>query len=146
MEESVSGLNRKFRETFGLEPVDLKTYSPLTLAYIGDAAYELVIRSLVVEQGNAPVNKLHKRSSRLVKAQAQAEAAMKLLDVFTEEEQAVYKRGRNAHSYTMAKNAGMTDYRMATGYEAVMGYLHLKQDYERMVTLIHLGIGDKLGE
>ena len=145
MEESVSGLNRKFRETFGLEPVDLKTYSPLTLAYIGDAAYELVIRSLVVEQGNAPVNKLHKRSSRLVKAQAQAEAAVKLLDVFTEEELAVYKRGRNARSHTMAKNAEMTDYRMATGFEAVMGYLHLKQDYERMVTLIHLGIGDKLG-
>ena len=146
MEESVSGLNRKFRETFGLEPVDLKTYSPLTLAYIGDAAYELVIRSLVVEQGNAPVNKLHKRSSRLVKAQAQAEAAVKLLDVFTEEELAVYKRGRNARSHTMAKNAEMTDYRMATGFEAVMGYLHLKQEYERMVTLIHLGIGDKLGE
>ncbi len=146
MEESVSSLNRKFRETFGLEPVDLKTYSPLTLAYIGDAAYELVIRSLVVEQGNAPVNKLHKRSSRLVKAQTQAEAAVKLMDVFTEEEMAVYKRGRNARSHTMAKNAEMTDYRMATGFEAVMGYLHLKQDYERMVTLIQLGIGDKLGE
>ena len=146
MEESISGLNQKFRETFDLEPVDLKTYSPLTLAYIGDAAYELVIRSLVVEQGNAPVNKLHKRSSRLVKAQAQAEAAVKLLDVCTEEELAVYKRGRNARSHTMAKNAEMTDYRMATGFEAVMGYLHLKQDYERMVTLIHLGIGDKLGE
>ncbi len=146
MEESISGLNQKFRETFDLEPVDLKTYSPLTLAYIGDAAYELVIRSLVVEQGNAPVNKLHKRSSRLVKAQTQAEAAVKLLDVFTEEELAVYKRGRNARSHTMAKNAEMTDYRMATGFEAVMGYLYLKQDYERMVTLIHLGIGDKLGE
>lgn len=146
MEESVSSLNRKFRETFGLEPVDLKTYSPLTLAYIGDAAYELVIRSLVVEQGNAPVNKLHKRSSRLVKAQTQAEAAVKLMDIFTEEEMAVYKRGRNARSHTMAKNAEMTDYRMATGFEAVMGYLHLKQDYERMVTLIQLGIGDKLGE
>ena len=146
MEESVSSLNRKFRETFGLEPVDLKTYSPLTLAYIGDAAYELVIRSLVVEQGNAPVNKLHKRSSRLVKAQTQAEAAVKLMDVFTEEEMAVYKRGRNARSHTMAKNAEMTDYRMATGFEAVRGYLHLKQDYERMVTLIQLGIGDKLGE
>ena len=146
MEESISGLNQKFRETFDLEPVDLKTYSPLTLAYIGDAAYELVICSLVVEQGNAPVNKLHKRSSRLVKAQTQAEAAVKLLDVFTEEELAVYKRGRNARSHTMAKNAEMTDYRMATGFEAVMGYLHLKQDYERMVTLIHLGIGDKLGE
>lgn len=146
MEESVSGLDRKFRETFGLEPVDLKTYSPLTLAYIGDAAYELVIRSLVVEQGNAPVNKLHKRSSRLVKAQTQAEAAVKLMDVFTEEEMAVYKRGRNARSHTMAKNAEMTDYRMATGFEAVMGYLHLKQDYGRMVMLIQLGIGDKLGE
>ena len=146
MEESVSGLNRTFREIFDLQPVDLKTYSPLTLAYIGDAAYELVIRSLVVEQGNAPVNKLHKRSSRLVKAKAQAEAAVKLLDVFTEEEMAVYKRGRNARSHTMAKNAEMTDYRMATGFEAVMGYLHLNQDYERMVTLIHLGIGDKLGE
>ena len=146
MEASVSGLNRTFREIFDLQPVDLKTYSPLTLAYIGDAAYELVIRSLVVEQGNAPVNKLHKRSSRLVKAKAQAEAAVKLLDVFTEEEMAVYKRGRNARSHTMAKNAEMTDYRMATGFEAVMGYLHLKQDYERMVTLIHLGIGDKLGE
>ena len=146
MEESVSGLDRTFREIFDLQPVDLKTYSPLTLAYIGDAAYELVIRSLVVEQGNAPVNKLHKRSSRLVKAKAQAEAAVKLLDVFTEEEMVVYKRGRNARSHTMAKNAEMTDYRMATGFEAVMGYLHLKQDYERMVTLIHLGIGDKLGE
>ena len=146
MEESINGLGRKFREAFGLEPVDLKTYSPLTLAYIGDAAYELVIRSIVVEQGNAPVNKLHKRSSRLVKAQAQAEAAVKLMDVFTEEEMAVYKRGRNARSHTMAKNAEMTDYRMATGFEAVMGYLHLKQDYERMMTLIRLGIGDKLGE
>ena len=146
MEESVSGLNRTFREIFDLQPVALTTYSPLTLAYIGDAAYELGLRSLVVEQGNAPVNKLHKRSSRLVKAKAQAEAAVKLLDGFTEEEMAVYKRGRNARSHTMAKNAEMTDYRMATGFEAVMGYLHLKQDYERMVTLIHLGIGDKLGE
>ena len=132
MEESVSSLNRKFRAAFGLEPID--------------AAYELVIRSIVVERGNAPVNKLHKRSSRLVKAQTQAEAAVKLMDVFTEEEMAVYKRGRNARSHTMAKNAEMTDYRMATGFEAVMGSLHLKQDYERMVTLIQLGIGDKLGE
>ena len=146
MEESVSVLQRKFRETFGIGPLDLRNYSPLTLAYIGDAAYELVIRSIIVEQGNAPVNKLHKRSSRLVKAKTQAEAAARLMDVFTEEELAVYKRGRNARSHTMAKNAEMTDYRMATGFEAVMGYLHLKQDYERMVTLVSLGIGDKVGE
>lgn len=146
MVKSINELDFKFRETFGLKEVDLKTYSPLTLAYIGDAVYELVIRSLVVEQGNAPVNKLHKRSSRLVKAQTQAEAAVKLMDVFTEEEMAVYKRGRNTRSHTMAKNADMMDYRMATGFEAVMGYLHLKQDYERIIELIQLGIGDKLGE
>lgn len=146
MEESISQLDGAFREIFGLEAVDLKTYSPLTLAYIGDAVYELVIRSIIVEKGNAPVNKLHKRSSQLVKAKSQAEAAVKLMDVFTEEELAVYKRGRNTRSHTMAKNADMMDYRMATGFEAVMGYLHLKQDYARIIELVHMGIGDKLGE
>ena len=93
------------------------------------------------------MNKLHKRSSQLVKAKTQAEAALKLQEVFTGEELAVYKRGRNTRSHTMAKNAEMVDYRMATGFEAVMGYLHLKQDYSRMLELIYLGIGDKiLGE
>ena len=146
MEESISRLDGAFRETFGLEAVDLKTYSPLTLAYIGDAVYELVIRSIIVEKGNAPVNKLHKRSSQLVKAKSQAEAAVKLMDVFTEEELVVYKRGRNTRSHTMAKKADMMDYRMATGFEAVMGYLHLKQDYARIIELVRIGIGDKLGE
>ena len=146
MEESISRLDGAFRETFGLEAVYLKTYSPLTLAYIGDAVYELVIRSIIVEKGNAPVNKLHKRSSQLVKAKSQAEAAVKLMDVFTEEELVVYKRGRNTRSHTMAKNADMMDYRMATGFEAVMGYLHLKQDYARIIELVRIGIGDKLGE
>ena len=146
MEESISRLDGALRETFGLEAVDLKTYSPLTLAYIGDAVYELVIRSIIVEKGNAPVNKLHKRSSQLVKAKSQAEAAVKLMDVFTEEELVVYKRGRNTRSHTMAKNADMMDYRMATGFEAVMGYLHLKQDYARIIELVRIGIGDKLGE
>lgn len=144
MEESIKGLEKQFRETFELEAVDLKTYSPLTLAYIGDAIYELMIRSIIVEKGNAPVNKLHKRSSQLVKAKTQAEAAIKLQEVFTEEEMTVYKRGRNTRSHTMAKNAEMVDYRMATGFEAVMGYLHLKQEYGRMLELIYLGIGDKL--
>ncbi|MDD3221697.1 MAG: ribonuclease III [Clostridia bacterium] len=144
MEASIEGLEKQFRETFELEDVDLRTFSPLTLAYIGDAVYELMIRSIIVEKGNAPVNKLHKRSSQLVKAKTQAEAAIKLQEVFTEEEMAVYKRGRNTRSHTMAKNAEMVDYRMATGFEAVMGYLHLKQDYGRMLELIYLGIGDKL--
>lgn len=146
MVESINQLDFEFRQSFDLKEVDLKTFSPLTLAYIGDAVYELMIRSIIVEHGNAPVNKLHKRSSRLVKAKTQAEAALRLQDVFTEEEMAVYKRGRNTRSHTMAKNADMMDYRMATGFEAVMGYLHLKKDYERIIELIQIGVGDKLGE
>lgn len=146
MDESVKALEVRFRELFELKEIDLKTFSPLTLAYIGDAIYELMIRSIIVERGNAPVNKLHKRSSRLVKAQTQAEAAVKLTEVFTDEEMAVYKRGRNTRSHTMAKNADMMDYRMATGFEAVMGYLYLKQDYARILELINLGLEDKLGE
>ena len=145
MEEAVSLLT-KIKQEFNCKEVDIRTYSPLTLAYIGDAVYELVIRSIIVEKGNAPVNKLHKRSSQLVKAKSQAEAAVKLMDVFTEEELVVYKRGRNTRSHTMAKNADMMDYRMATGFEAVMGYLHLKQDYARIIELVRIGIGDKLGE
>ena len=117
MEASLSYL----KELFALGNTDIKTYSPLTLAYIGDAVYEIVIRTILVEKGNAQVNKLHQRASKLVKASAQSEIIEKLKEDLTEEELAVYKRGRNAKSYTMAKNATMSDYRRATGFEALMG-------------------------
>ena len=91
-------------------------------------------------KGNAPVERLHKRSSRLVKAETQANLIMAIEDQLTEEEHAVYKRGRNAKSYTMAKNATMKDYRMATGFEALVGYLYLQKEYERMNALIAHGI------
>lgn len=129
-----------FREVFGLQEPDIRTYSPLTLAYIGDAVYELVIRTVLVEGGNAQVNKLHQRASKLVKASAQSEIIEKLKPFLTEEELGVFKRGRNAKSYTMAKNATMSDYRRATGFEALMGYLYLTQRWERMLELIKLGI------
>lgn len=128
------------RKSFGFQDADLRTYSPLTLAYIGDAVYELVIRTLLVKHGNAQTNWLHKKASSLVKASAQAEMIEKLLPVLTEEEEAVYRRGRNAKSYTMAKNATMSDYRKATGFEALMGYLYLKEDLGRMIELIRLGL------
>ncbi len=128
------------RESFGFQDADLRTYSPLTLAYIGDAVYELVIRTLLVKHGNAQTNWLHKKASSLVKASAQAEMIEKLLPILTEEEEAVYRRGRNAKSYTMAKNATMSDYRKATGFEALMGYLYLKEDLGRMIELIRLGL------
>ena len=100
MEESL----RKLKDMFCLEDTDIRTYSPLTLAYIGDAIYELVIRTILVEKGNTQVNKLHNRASRLVKASAQSSMIEKLKPHLTEEEAAVFKRGRNAKSYTMAKN------------------------------------------
>ena len=131
------------KEMFQLEDRDLRTYSPLTLAYIGDGIYDLVIRTILVKKGNCPVNQLHRRASSLVKASAQS-AMMEILEpVLTEEEHIVYRRGRNAHSATMAKNATMADYRRATGFEALMGYLYLKEDYQRMLELIRLGLGEE---
>ena len=119
-----TGLN-ELKELFGLKDRDLRTYSPLTLAYIGDGVYELVIRTILVKKGNCPVNQLHKHASSLVKAGAQSKMMETLEPILTEEELAVYKRGRNAHSPTMAKHATMADYRRATGFEALMGYLYL---------------------
>ena len=102
--------------------------------------YEIVVRTVLAEKGNAQVNKLHQRASKLVKASAQSEIIEKLKEDLTEEELAVYKRGRNAKSYTMAKNATMSDYRRATGFEALMGYLYLTEQWERMLQLIKKGI------
>ncbi len=123
-----------------LEEHDLRTYSPLTLAYLGDAVYEVIIRTIVVSNGNTQVNKLHKKSSELVKAQAQATIIKGLMDILTEEEMGYYKRGRNAKSYTSAKNATIADYRMATGFEALVGYLYLSNQSDRMMDLIKKGL------
>lgn len=139
---------KKFKELFELEDTDIRTYSPLTLAYIGDAIYELVIRTILVEKGNTQVNKLHQRASKLVKASAQSAIIEKLKPYLTEEETSVFKRGRNAKSFTMAKNASMSDYRRATGLEALMGYLYLTEQWDRMLELIKIGIteGENNGE
>ena len=129
-------------ELFHLENQDLRSYSPLTLAYIGDGVYELIIRTILVKKGNCPVNRLHKKASSLVKAGAQSAIMEVIEEGLTPEELSVYRRGRNAHSPTMAKHATMADYRRATGFEALMGYLYLKEDYTRMLTLVRMGIGE----
>ena len=136
MEKSVEYL----KQLFDLPEVKVKQYSPLTLAYIGDAAYELVVRTVLVSRANTQVNKLHNAASNLVKAETQSRMIDVLEPHFTPEEEHIYKRGRNAKSYTSAKNASITDYRRATGFEAVMGYLYLKGEFTRMLDLIKLGI------
>ena len=139
MEKSLM-LKEKFLNEFGLEEQDLRTYSPLTLAYIGDAIFELVVRTVLVERKNTQAEKLHKAATKIVKAETQALMIEAIKEELTEEELAVYKRGRNAKAVTRAKNATMSEYRRATGFEALMGYLYLKGDIARMLELIHLGV------
>ncbi|MFA9376275.1 MAG: Mini-ribonuclease 3 [Lachnotalea sp.] len=136
MEKSIEELVPYIEELFNLQKVDIKTYSPLVLAYIGDGIYDMIIRTIVVAKGNSQPNKLHKRTSQLVKASAQSAMIELILDELTEEEQKIYKRGRNAKSATVAKNATMVDYRRATGFEALMGYLYLQGQLKRIVDLI----------
>lgn len=134
------GLNCWIKEKFGLPEVDIATYSPLALAYIGDGIYDLIIRSIVVGRGNTKASKLHMTTSQLVKAHAQSEMMRVIEPVLTPEEEDIFHRGRNAKSPTMAKNATMTDYRRATGFEALMGYLYLSDQTERIFELVELGL------
>lgn len=128
----------RIMKNFGKEKQDTNLLSPLNLAYIGDAIYEVVIRTVVLENGNAPVNKLNAKARNFVKAESQALLMHKLLDsgILTEKETGIYKRGRNAKSYTSAKNASLTDYRTATGFEALIGYLYLEGQTDRMLEMI----------
>lgn len=136
MEESIKYLKEQFR----LGDVDIRTYSPLVLAYIGDGIYELIVRTILVGRGNCQANSLHKRASSYVKASAQAAMILALQEDLTEEEMQVYKRGRNAKTVSMAKHATMHDYRHATGFEALMGYLYLTDQMPRMIDLVKTGM------
>lgn len=107
-------------------------YSPLVLAYIGDSLHTLFIRCRITEYGDKKVNELHKLCSKYVKASAQSKAIYAILPELSEEEELLYKRGRNAKSNTVPKNADVTDYRHATGFEALLGGLYIEQKYERL--------------
>ncbi|MEI3317650.1 Mini-ribonuclease 3 [Eubacterium ramulus] len=123
---------------------DLRSYSPLTLAYIGDGVYELIIRTILVKKGNCPVNRLHKKASSLVKAGPQSAIMEVIEEKLTPEELSVNRRGRNAHWPTMAKHTTMADYRRATGFEALMGYLYFKGGLHTDARLVRMGIGEDI--
>lgn len=139
MEESITILEAIKRE-FACKEIDIRTYSPLALAYIGDGIYELVIRTVVVERGNCSANNLHNKAVKYVNAHTQALMIEALEGELTEEEDKVYHRGRNAKSYTTAKNASVAEYRKATGLEALCGYLYLLGRQERLLSLIHTAL------
>ncbi|MFR1691264.1 MAG: Mini-ribonuclease 3 [Coprococcus phoceensis] len=146
MEKSVGfEFDSYMQEVFQMKEVDVHSYSPLTLAYIGDSIYDLIIKSLVINEGNRQVNKLHKETSMYVQASTQSLMMRAMQEELTEEEHAVYKRGRNAKSVSPAKNQSITDYRRATGFEALLGYLYLKKEWKRMLDLVKIGL-DSLKE
>lgn len=125
---------------FNIERKEATEFSPLVLAYIGDAVYELIIRSILVSMGNRPVNKLNKDATSLVKASAQSEIIKLISDSLSDKEYTVFKRGRNSSPHTMAKNASMTDYKYATGFEALIGFLYLDNRCDRALELVKLGV------
>lgn len=118
--------------------LDVNLINGIALAYEGDAVYSLYIRRHLIFQGQTKPNQLHRLATRYVSAKAQASLIEKMLDqeVLTEKELDIYKRGRNAHSHTKAKNTDVITYKMSTGFEAVMGYLHMTEDLTRLEELI----------
>ena len=140
MEKSIISLEDSLDSVFGLSSKDWKLYSPLTLAYLGDAVYEMVIRTICVKRANMQTQKLHRKVTGYVSAKAQAKMMDALAGELTDEEESIYRRGRNSKPYTKAKNASMEEYLKATGFEALVGYLYLQKEYERMNALIAHGI------
>ena len=132
-------MNKEFYKEFDLPDFDADQYPPLDLAYIGDCAYELVIRTFLLSEGAMAVDKLNRKASNLAKAVTQAKMITGIMDDLTEEEQDIYRRGRNAKSYSPAKNATLGEYHKATGFEAVIGWLYLRKEYARMYEIIHKG-------
>ncbi|MGL5676114.1 MAG: Mini-ribonuclease 3 [Cellulosilyticaceae bacterium] len=133
-------LNQMLKSLSGEISHKANTYSPLALAYIGDGVYEMFIRTHIVAKGNAPVNKLHKGSRDLVRASAQARIYHIIEPMLTEDEMQVLKRGRNAKSISAPKNADITEYRHATGLEALIGYLYIQGNIDRIEELIFTGL------
>lgn len=141
MEKSLEvEFSSRIEEMFRLKEMDPAQYSPLVLAYIGDCVYDLIIKSIVISEGNRQVHKLHEETSRYVQASAQSEMMRAIQEHLTKEEHAVYRRGRNAKSVSPAKNQTITDYRRATGFEALIGYLYLKKQYQRLLELVKIGM------
>ena len=128
-------------ESIKMDKIKLITMSPLVLAYLGDTVYESYIREHLIRQNiNRKVNNLHKLAIQYSKAKAQATIIHELEDELTEEEMKIFKRGRNQKSHTSPKNADIIDYKCATGFEALVGYLYLNEEKERLEYVIYKGI------
>lgn len=123
---------------------EIRMLSPLKMAYIGDAVYEVLVRRYLIENNKGSMHQLHKSSTKFVKAESQARFVMNLENELTEDEVNILKRGRNAKSGTIPKNAKVQDYRYSTGFEALIGYLYLSGKEDRIMEFFEkiIGFGD----
>lgn len=127
----------------GADHKDPKMLAPLVLAYIGDTVYDLYVRTKLILELDTTPHKLHLAAAGYVCAAGQAKAFRRVEALLTEEEQGAYRRGRNAHSGTVPKNAAVSDYRMATGFEALIGYLFLSGRDDRITELMKIAMEDE---
>lgn len=126
----------EIHDSFGGEGTDIRTYSPLTFAYLGDAVFEIIIRTLIVEKGQRAANTLHKHTTKIVCAETQARMIEAVYDYLSEQEQNIYRRGKNTKINSAAKHASLSDYKKATGFEALCGYLYLQGNTERIIEIV----------
>lgn len=138
--ENSQNLLSEIHSFFPQEEKDIRSYSSLQLAYLGDAVFEIIVRTLIVENSAGPVKNFHKRTSELVNAASQANLIRVLQEYLTEDELVAYRHGRNAKTSSVAKNANIKDYRNATGLESLFGYLYLSGRSERAVELLKIGL------
>ena len=136
---NMGDLYEAMTRAFDLEPKQTEQYSPLTLAYIGDCVYELIIRTKLVCQMNAPVDKLNRVGSTWAKAATQSRIIEAVTGMLTDEELAVYKRGKNAHTANRSRSATAGEYRRATGFESMIGYLYIKNEFDRIMEIVKAG-------
>lgn len=127
---------RKMMQENKIDEKNVDLMPPLVLAYIGDAVFEVYVRTLLIGEGEVKVGKLHKKSIDYVKAKAQADFIKMLFDLLDEEERKIVMRGRNTNTATTPKNADIIDYRYATGFEALIGHLYLKGRHDRLMELL----------
>lgn len=119
---------------------DVKMLSPLVWAYVGDAVYELFVRTMLTNNSNAKPHKLHMQSIKYVKAKAQADILLKIDEMLTDEEKDIVRRGRNTENHHIAKNSNIADYSKATAFEALIGYLYLTKQDERLKEILNMCI------
>lgn len=133
------GLREEILERFPQKQTDIRMYSPLALAFLGDGVYSLIVRTMVISKGNRQAEKLHNDTRKYVSAQAQARIGDAIQEFLTEEEARIYRRGRNANPYHHAKNATLEEYLKATALETLCGYLYLKDETARFLELLKAG-------